>query len=297
MNSLANDLPRRILTKKSKRFHSVFQMNCEKTEVEKNIKNESSPACQRTKFGAAFGTFTCFLRRKTPRPAILLGISNGGKSQASTHRRQRCIACRLISVKPQRCTLQTKKMWPEDVSCVRPQEWAARRFQNRDRQTASKARPPNNSGKERLPKRTQKWNCCAVPFLENTQVPACTKQASCCTDRKRVTGCFDGSFKLKDGRELPAGAPPEQTSQTRRALQGQEKREGQVQHNGKGLASTTPSANWLETHQGKSICRRYQLRQCISPKCKYLHVCAVQLKLSRLFPPASSDAGGGHGPR
>ena len=32
------------------------------------------------------------------------------------HRRQRRVAYRLMSAKPQRCTLQTKKMSPEDVS-------------------------------------------------------------------------------------------------------------------------------------------------------------------------------------
>ena len=44
---------------------------------------------------------------------------------------------------------------------------AARRLQNRGRQAAPKTRPPKNTilGKERLPKRTQKWDRRAVPFL------------------------------------------------------------------------------------------------------------------------------------
>ena len=40
--------------------------------------------------------------------------------------------------------------------------------------------------------------------------------------------------------------------------------------------TSSPAANWLDTFQGKQICRRFQTGACTSPKCKYLHVCAIK---------------------
>ena len=40
--------------------------------------------------------------------------------------------------------------------------------------------------------------------------------------------------------------------------------------------TSSPAANWVDTFQGKQICRRFQTGACTSPKCKYLHVCAIK---------------------
>ena len=77
---------------------------------------------------------------------------------------------RLMSAKPQRGTLQTKKMQPEDVSFM-PAAPAKKNTESwlqgskTGRQAAPTTRPPKNTilEKERLPKRTQKWDRAELP--------------------------------------------------------------------------------------------------------------------------------------
>ena len=45
---------------------------------------------------------------------------------------------------------------------------------------------------------------------------------------------------------------------------------------GKGTSTNTPNPNWVESHPGKPICRRYQVAICTAAKCKFLHVCAMK---------------------
>ena len=57
---------------------------------------------------------------------------------------------------------------------------------------------------------------------------------------------------------------------------GKPKTKGKGAPPGKGSTSSTPNPNWVESHQGKPICRRYQLGICTATKCKFLHVCAMK---------------------
>ena len=54
---------------------------------------------------------------------------------------------------------------------------------------------------------------------------------------------------------------------------GKTKGKGKGAPPGKGSTSSTPNPNWVESHQGKPICRRYQLGICTATKCK---VCAMK---------------------
>ena len=61
-------------------------------------------------------------------------------------------------------------------------------------------------------------------------------------------------------------APPAQTQPKKAARKGK----------GKGTAKKlTLSSDWIQSYQGKEVCKRYQVGKCQAENCKFAHVCAV----------------------